>query len=93
RGPALPFATMLHGNYPNPFNAATVIPFDLTIEGSVSLKVYNLAGQLVETLVDGYMNAGSHEIIWDASVISSGIYFYTLKTGGHTTTKKMNLLK
>ncbi|MBD3168536.1 MAG: T9SS type A sorting domain-containing protein [candidate division Zixibacteria bacterium] len=89
----IPTETALMQNYPNPFNATTVIPFDLANNGNVSLKVYNLAGQLVETLVDGYMNAGSHNINWDASSVASGVYFYTLQADDYTTTKKLNLLK
>ncbi|MBD3169259.1 MAG: T9SS type A sorting domain-containing protein [candidate division Zixibacteria bacterium] len=90
---SLPTQTALFQNYPNPFNATTVIPFELSANGNVSMKVYNLAGQLVETLFDGYMYAGSHEVNWDASTVSSGVYFYTLETENYTTTKKMNLLK
>ncbi|MCP4631954.1 MAG: T9SS type A sorting domain-containing protein [candidate division Zixibacteria bacterium] len=89
----LPQVTTLLNSYPNPFNATTGIPFDLAQSGNVSLKVYNLSGQLVETLVDGQMSAGSHIINWDASVVSSGIYFYKLTAGNYVTTKKMNLLK
>ena len=87
----IPTVTALGQNYPNPFNAETVIPFDLASNGNVSLKVYNLAGQLVETLVDGEMNAGRHT--WDASTVSSGVYFYKLQVNDLVTTKKMNLLK
>ncbi|MBD3168396.1 MAG: T9SS type A sorting domain-containing protein [candidate division Zixibacteria bacterium] len=90
---AIPGEVALGQNYPNPFNATTVIPFELSADGNVILKVYNLAGQLVETLVNGYMNAGSHKAQWDASTVSSGVYFYTLETDDYTTTKKMNLLK
>ncbi|MBD3168863.1 MAG: T9SS type A sorting domain-containing protein [candidate division Zixibacteria bacterium] len=89
----LPTATALGQNYPNPFNANTSIPFELADNGNVSVKVYNVSGQLVETLIDGYMEAGSHVASWDASTVSSGVYFYTLETGDYSTTKKMNLLK
>ncbi|MCP4631956.1 MAG: T9SS type A sorting domain-containing protein [candidate division Zixibacteria bacterium] len=92
-GALLPTVTALGQNFPNPFNATTGIPFDLAQSGNVSLKVYNLSGQLVETLVDGQMSAGSHIINWDASTVSSGIYFYKLTAGNYVTSKKMNLLK
>jgi hypothetical protein len=89
----IPSVTALGQNYPNPFNANTTIPFDLATEGNVSLQVYNLSGQLVETLVDGYMGAGHHTVDWDASTVASGVYFYKLQVGDYVTTNKMNLLK
>ncbi|MBD3168296.1 MAG: T9SS type A sorting domain-containing protein [candidate division Zixibacteria bacterium] len=92
-GMALPTVTSLGQNYPNPFNATTSIPFNLAEEGNVTIKVYNLTGQLVETLVDGKYSAGNHVATWDASTVSSGVYFYSLEAGDYSTTKKMNLLK
>jgi hypothetical protein len=89
----VPSVTTLGQNYPNPFNATTTIPFDLSTDARVSLKIYNLAGQLVETLVNGQMNAGHHTVDWDASSVSSGVYFYKLQVGDYVTTQKMNLLK
>ncbi|MBD3169798.1 MAG: T9SS type A sorting domain-containing protein [candidate division Zixibacteria bacterium] len=80
-------------NYPNPFNAVTSIPFELSESGNVTLIVYNLAGQVVESLVDGYMDAGQHAAVWDASAVASGVYFYKLETGDYTTARKMNLVK
>lgn len=87
-----PIAVLLP-NYPNPFNATTTIPFDINASGNVSIKVYNLSGQLVAILVDGFIDAGYHNVKWDASSYSSGIYFYKLQTGDFVTTKKMNLVK
>jgi len=89
----IPSTTALGMNYPNPFNAATVIPFDLATSGNVSLKVYNLSGQVVETLLDEYMDAGHHTAQWDASGSASGLYFCRLQAGDFVTTTKMNLLK
>ncbi len=89
----MPGMTALNQNYPNPFNAETNITFDLMASGHVSLKIYNIAGQLVETLVDDQMIVGSHSINWNASAYSSGIYFYKLNTGEQTFTKRMTLLK
>jgi len=89
----LPAVTSLKQNYPNPFNAETVIPFELKNPGDVNLSIYNLAGQVVENLIDGNLNAGQHSVTWDASKYSSGVYFYKLQIGSFMTTKKMNLLK
>jgi hypothetical protein len=89
----LPTVTSLVQNYPNPFNANTNISFDLAEAGNVSLNVYDITGRLVTTLVDGQMDAGQHVVAWDASSVSSGVYFYKLTTADYTTTKSMNLLK
>jgi hypothetical protein len=89
----IPAATTVGENYPNPFNATTTIPFDLDIEADVSLKIYNLNGQLVETLLDDRMNAGHHTVYWDASALSSGVYFYRITARDKEITKRMTLLK
>jgi hypothetical protein len=89
----LPGSTVLLGNYPNPFNAETNIKFYSGINGHVRLEIYNLVGQKVETLLNGYMNAGYHTLNWDASVYSSGVYFYRLIVGNYVETKKMYLVK
>jgi len=83
----------LSQNYPNPFNPSTKINFDLPKSGSVTLKVYNQLGKEVSTLASGYRNAGSYEITFNASSLSSGIYFYKLEAEGISTTKKMLLVK
>jgi hypothetical protein len=90
---ALPSLTSLGQNYPNPFNATTKIGYDLATAGSVTLKIYDISGRLVETLVDRYQEAGSYTASWNASGISSGVYFYKLSTADYTCTKKMNLLR
>jgi hypothetical protein len=90
---ALPAVTTLAQNYPNPFNATTKISYDLATSGNVSLKVYDISGRLVETLVDRYQEAGSQTASWDASGVSSGVYFYKLVTSDYSCTKKMNLLR
>ncbi|MBD3168946.1 MAG: T9SS type A sorting domain-containing protein [candidate division Zixibacteria bacterium] len=89
----LPSATSLASNYPNPFNANTTISFELAEGENISIDVYNLAGQLVETIADGYHTAGSHKANWDASNYSSGVYFYKLSTSEEVITKRMTLLK
>ena len=89
----LPMVSFLAQNYPNPFNAETNISFSLAEAGNVNLSVYDITGRLVVTLVDGQMDAGSHVVAWDASSVSSGVYFYKLNAGDYTATKSMNLLK
>jgi hypothetical protein len=89
----LPTVTSLSQNHPNPFNAETNIGYSLSEAGNVSLKVYDISGRLIATLVEGYQQAGQHSVNWDASDISSGVYFYKLSCGDYSTTKKMNLLR
>jgi hypothetical protein len=89
----LPNRFQLFQSYPNPFNDHTIIPFNLPANSEISLNIYNLAGQLVETLVDGPIPAGHHSATWNASGYSSGIYFYKLQAGDFVQAKKMNLIK
>jgi len=93
RGQQLPTVFSLAQNYPNPFNPATEINFGLPVPSNVQLTVYNVLGQTVTTLVDGELPAGNHTITWDASSVSSGVYFYRLTTNQFVETKKMMLLK
>ncbi len=90
---SLPNELALRQNHPNPFNAQTTFEYNLTEASPVKLRVYNLSGQLITTLIDNTQNAGKHSIIWDASEAASGIYFYQLIAGNQTETKKMSLLK
>ena len=80
-------------NYPNPFNPRTIINYELQITNEIELSVYNLLGQKVATLVTGRQAAGLHQVEWDASKFSSGIYFYRLKTEKGQMIKKMQLVK
>lgn len=89
----LPSSIVLHANYPNPFNASTEITFDLPRVMPASLKVYDVLGREVAELAGGVMNAGSHTIIYDASGLSSGVYFYRLEAGEFGETRKMVFLK
>ncbi len=95
---ALPKRTALHENYPNPFNPETRIKFDLADAGHVKLEIYNMLGQKIRTLIDADKPAGYHAAQWDgrndAGVkVSSGIYFYKLKTADYSKTLKMLLMK
>ena len=80
-------------NYPNPFNPTTEISFSIPVAGHVTLDVFNIMGQKVTTLLDRYMQPGTHEVTWNANNVSSGVYFYRLTAGDLTETKKMTLLK
>jgi hypothetical protein len=83
----------LVGNYPNPFNPATTINFTIDQANQVNLAVYDLSGREVATLVDGYCNAGAHEVQFDASQLASGVYVYRLTSGANTASGKMVLMK
>jgi hypothetical protein len=83
----------LNQNYPNPFNPTTIISYSIPQQSKVELKVYNLLGQLVTTLVNQTQNAGQYEFQFDAGHLSSGVYFYTFKAGSFTKSAKMMLLK
>lgn len=81
-------------NYPNPFNPSTTIKFRVPQTSKVSLKIYNILGQLVTTLINNQIvNYGEHTVNWDASNLASGIYFYELRADNTVQTKKMMLLK
>ena len=83
----------LSQNYPNPFNPSTVIKYSLSAAGKITLKVYNLLGQEVTTLVNEVQSAGEHNVEWNASRIASGVYFYRLESNGFVQAKKMILTK
>ena len=91
--PLLSRSFRLNQNYPNPFNPVTNISYSLPRSGEVSLLVYDLLGKEVARLVDKQQEAGYHKVTWDASNVSSGVYFYRLQSGGFTQTKKMVVLK
>ena len=89
----VPVANYLSQNYPNPFNPETVIEYTLSNRSKVSINIYNLRGQEVTRLVNVQQEAGYYKIIWNASNISSGIYFYRLIVGDFVQTRKLVLLK
>jgi uncharacterized protein (TIGR03790 family) len=88
----LPEAIQL-ANYPNPFNPTTNVHFTLPVSGFITLKVYNMLGQEVVTLIEGTMNEGSHSVQFDASNLASGNYIYRLQAAETVVTEKMALLK
>ncbi len=93
QGEAIPTEFALHHNHPNPFNPTTIIKYDLPQATYVKLVVYNVRGQKVATLVDGLVEVGHQQVVWNAKDISSGIYFYKITAGNFTNMRKMILLK
>lgn len=89
----LPLQFELSQNYPNPFNPSTAIEYVVPARSSVDIQVYNVLGQRIATLVSGEHTAGVHRVTFDASRYSSGLYFYTLRSGSTLLTKKMMLIK
>jgi len=89
----LPASFSLEQNYPNPFNPSTMIRFSVPKEEFVTLKVYNMLGQEVKTLVNEVRWAGTHEVVFDAAGLPSGVYLYKLSAGRYLDTKKMVLMK
>lgn len=92
-GGTAPESYSLEQNYPNPFNPSTIIKFQTPQSGRPTLKVYDLLGREVVTLLNGAVAAGRHEVSFSARNLPSGIYFYTLKSDGFTRTLKMVLMK
>lgn len=91
--PSLPLEYKLMGNYPNPFNPTTRIQFSLKEAGFVSLKIYNILGAEVKTLINGRMKEGGHYVDFDGSQLPSGAYIYRLEAGGNKLSGKMILMK
>ena len=91
--PDKPEALVLGQNHPNPFNPYTSIEYNIPSGGSVTLEIYNTAGQLVDVLASGYRSPGTHMAVWNTSSHPSGVYFYRLRYGGFSEVKKMTLLK
>ena len=89
----LPLTYNLFQNYPNPFNPNTEIKLRLPKQSEVSLEIYNILGQRVAVLIEGFLSAGVHNFTWNASKAASGVYYYKLSAGEFTDIKKMLLLK
>jgi hypothetical protein len=94
----LPTDYSLSQNIPNPFNPQTVIEYSLPVASHVLLDIFNVNGQRVITIVDDFMEAGRHKVVWrgvdsQGNPIASGLYFYRIQANGFTQTRKMLLLK
>jgi len=93
KGESIPIVYALEQNYPNPFNPATTIKYQIPEGGIVTLKIYDILGSEVTTLVDDFKNEGKYETTFDASSLASGVYLYRLKVNDFVNTKKMIFLK
>ena len=91
--PEVPIRFGLSQNFPNPFNASTIIQYSIPTASNVTIEIYDILGRKVETLVQGEQPAGYHQVRWDANDHSSGMYFYRIQAGEYTKTRKMVLLK
>jgi hypothetical protein len=89
----IPATVELNQNYPNPFNPSTIIKFNLPKTSHVTLKVFNILGEEVATLVSDRLSAGSYSYEWDASNLASGVYLYRLQAGDYVETRKMVLMR
>jgi hypothetical protein len=89
----VPTEYRLEQNYPNPFNPSTTINFTVPKSERLSLTIYNILGQRVASLIDGFTPAGSYSVQWNAAQLSTGVYFYHLKSGDFSSVKKMMLVK
>jgi hypothetical protein len=95
-GMSVPERFELHQNYPNPFNPGTKITFSIPVgtgHAPTVLKVYDLLGREVATLVNEVKDPGSYEVTWDASGVASGVYFYRLNAGSFSETRRLVLMK
>ena len=88
-----PLQFKLRPNHPNPFNASTVLSYQLPVASHINLRVYDTAGRSVETLVDGWRSAGEHQLTWEAGDLAAGMYVYRIQAGDWTESGKMILLK
>ena len=79
--------------YPNPFNPTTMMTLTMPVSGDMQVEVYNLLGQVVATLANGYKDVGTYNLTWDAAEVSSGMYFVKAQAEGFTATQKLMLVK
>jgi len=92
-GSEIPLAFNLNQNYPNPFNPSTKIDFQISMKEHVTLKIYDMLGREIATLVDEQKPAGKYSIRFDAGTLADGVYFYRIIAGNFVGTKKLILLK
>jgi flagellar hook assembly protein FlgD len=88
----------LHPNYPNPFNASTQIRYDIPESGTVTLSIFNLTGQLIQTFVEDHRAPGSYQLYWngrdsDGRSLGSGLYFVTMRAGDFVSARKLVLVR
>ena len=88
-----PSAFSIGNAYPNPFNPSTNLSLELTTTADISVKVFNIMGQLVDVISEGNLTAGAHSVAWDASQVSSGVYFVNTEVGSETNVQKIMLVK
>ena len=96
--PGVPQQFILHNNYPNPFNPATTIAFQLPTATDVMVKIYNMLGREVKVLISKRFDAGTYSVLWDGldsqgKQVASGVYLYRIETKGFSQTRKLLLLK
>ena len=89
----LPNDFILHGNYPNPFNASTTIQYELKKNGNIKLSVFDLSGREIDVIRENYQIIGNHTVAWETSDVPSGVYFFRLSSGKFVQTRKAVLLK
>ena len=89
----IPSSYMLEKAYPNPFNPSTTIGYTLSSAANVDITVYDISGRVVDKLVSGYQSNGSHEVVWNASHMASGVYFVQMNVDGFVDTQKLMLVK
>jgi hypothetical protein len=94
----MPKSFRLLGNYPNPFNPETTVDFEMPVPATMSLRIYNLQGQQIKNLFEGKIDGGRHQMIWDGTNdlgarVPSGIFFYVLKTGMISVSRKMVMVE
>jgi len=91
--PSIPDQYYLSQNYPNPFNSTTILPYGLPETSEMSIRIYDISGRLVETLIDSNVEPGYHKAIWDASTVSVGVYLVKMETGAFSSVRKVILVK
>ena len=90
---SIPEAFVLYPAYPNPFNPSTKIRFDLAKAGAAQLRIFDIGGREIATLVNAHLAAGQHEYLWDARNVPSGVYLYRLEVLGYSATGRVTLMK
>ena len=89
----MPFQFSLKQNFPNPFNPNTKINYSIPYQSNVKIKIFDILGKEIETIVNEEKQSGTYELSWNAGNLPGGVYFYQLRAGSFTQTKKMILLK